>query len=829
MKFSNRRMLAAIVAIGITGVFLQARTAPVSKSGVECAVDSIAGYSIPVAPSPSPTPAPVVRTAEEWNGITVGEPKVYDDALLQQMLQDAEARLATLQLVDQTEIAKKLGAVTGASQQISSFGLNLQGVPVPGVTTTSKGATGGTSQSTTSGTTNSSTLSTTQSTTSGTTNSSTFQATSGSPSQDVVTTTSQVSPPAATAPAPSTTLPSAFSVSSSDILNEQMQLTAEVNSLRLLLSGSLSDHFITNPDPRSPMTKLRTTLGFPITVSPNRRYKNAVAIVEVQVAKTTESLSDEPPAITALLPREKTYNVAAITDKSVSIGGGVATQILGFSGSWLFGRKTYYLVQDQDTVALTFNPLFEPQSRQKVGFLWQFRPVLGREYVKAGLKQTFVQLAFAVPPDAGAGQIGRVRVQTYWRKYDKKTGVTGEIIPGSLNVNVLNFDIPKFSLVRTPLSFNAPQNLEDLGGGQMLVKLFGRLLPGTNVRIGNTILAEGPQFKQRYLRIEFIAPISDLAVKRVFLTAHDGDEMPLLFDAKYDNTLCSPSRPLKIMIAGGRQHVQITTVDDSNSRVSLDINDAAFLQDGPPPIVMVIGQRVFGYSDAPLKKSGTTLSVVVPTALLIANPKVTVQTLFPGRGCIDSAEIKDFNTQGQTERLIPLEQGKDSVKFLLYGTRLTTARILSPEHVDLHYVDSTLKNDDTLRLIELTNDQLKTNKQLLIMRTDEKPFRVDIPALDAKKPDQPKASERVTVDADEAIIEGEGLKDVVKITFKKKEFKASDMDVAANGKSLRLSGLKAAGVTATAASQPVVLEFKSGAKVTVTIEVVNTKVETVAK
>jgi hypothetical protein len=37
------------------------------------------------------------------------------------------------------------------------------------------------------------------------------------------------------------------------------------------------------------------------------------------------------------------------------------------------------------------------------------------------------------------------------------------------------------------------------------------------------------------------------------------------------------------------------------------------------------------------------------------------------------------------------------------------------------------------------------------------------------------------------------------------------------------------GVTTTAASQAIVLEFKSGAKVSVTLEVVDSKVETVTK
>ncbi len=60
--------------------------------------------------------------------------------------------------------------------------------------------------------------------------------------------------------------------------------------------------------------------------------------------------------ITTLLPREKTYNVASISENNISLGGGIATQVLGVSGSWFRGHKTYYVVQDQDTVAKTFVP-----------------------------------------------------------------------------------------------------------------------------------------------------------------------------------------------------------------------------------------------------------------------------------------------------------------------------------------------------------------------------------------------------------------------------------------------------------------------------------------
>ena len=56
------------------------------------------------------------------NGIYVDLPKVYDDSLLQQMLASAQSHLSSLQGFDQSGLSKAIGAVTGANQQIASFG-----------------------------------------------------------------------------------------------------------------------------------------------------------------------------------------------------------------------------------------------------------------------------------------------------------------------------------------------------------------------------------------------------------------------------------------------------------------------------------------------------------------------------------------------------------------------------------------------------------------------------------------------------------------------------------------------------------------------------------
>lgn len=773
------------------------------------------------------------------NGITVTEPRVFDDAQLQRRLQELEARLAALQVIEQKAITDRFGTVAGASLNTSGFALNVQGAPVPGVSTTTKLPTEQTTTTTAAGATSSG-----------------VQTVTTLGTEDVTTTRPQFNPPGATAPSPTVTLPSSFSVSASDILNEMTQVSAEIDGLRLLLASDLSSHFVkSTTGPGGALTKFKTTLGFDISVKPNavdeEKFKDAVAIVEVEVENVCQTLSDEPPAITALLPREKTYNVAEISDRSTSIGGGVATQILGVSGSWLRGHKTHYLVRDQDTVALTFTPERQPddtcpgyrrtaRAKKRVGFMWQFRPVLGRRYVRIANKTTFVQLAFAVPANAVSGQIGTIKITSYWRRYDRKRGVTKEVVPWSVTEHYHSFDIPRFTLASNLGAFNFRDSIEDLGGGQMLVKLEGRYLPGTTVRIGPTILSEGDRLKHTYTGIRFVATLADLVTKRVFLVAHDGTEVPLIFE----EPACTASAPL---LFTGRPFV--TAVDETNSRVIVSVNHPEWARVKPedwifdptsppvlPPILFVIGPRVFGFPDAPLNRENNYIWFVAPTALLAANPNVTVQTLFPTKNCVSTEQILAFvKPPSQTEKLVLLEQGDKTVKFLLFGTRLTGLMVLSPVHSFGKIVTLTPVGNppdaDRLQLLEIDASHLKTNKTLLVQRpSDDMPFQIAIPSLEApKKPDPPKAMERVIVGANEAVIVGEGLKDVTKVFFRKDPFDAADVEIAEDGKSLRLKRLTRFGVTSTATTQTIVLEFKSGAKATVNLEVVNSKIETVPR
>src|SRR6266404_6647929 len=152
------------------------------------------------------------------NGIFVDNPKVYDDSSLQLMLNAARARLATIQAIDQTGLLSRIGAISGASLNQSALGVSVTGPPIPQSVVTNNAPTGSTTTNTASG---------------GST-----QTVTNLPVQGTVTTNPQQS---ASVPAPlanaGLSLPTA-SISASDALNEEMQLTYEIANLRLLLEGS---------------------------------------------------------------------------------------------------------------------------------------------------------------------------------------------------------------------------------------------------------------------------------------------------------------------------------------------------------------------------------------------------------------------------------------------------------------------------------------------------------------------------------------------------------------------------------------------------------------
>ncbi len=876
MKLKTLTFTIPLVAVGLVAaaaspMFYPRETAEVSHALLR---------EVP-PPAPQGTPRKVLTEKEkaiedrdqDQPGIMVDEPEIYDDVVLQQMLLDAEIKLASLQMFDEGSIKSRFGTVSGSTQDTSSFGLNIQGPSLPGIVNTQKGATGSVVQTDKSGVNTSGDPSSETSTVSN----------SGLPSTDTVTTRAAAAPPSVTAPAPSTTLPTNGSVASSKILAEQVQLTAQIQSLRLLLRGSLSGHFM-KPGPLGTLRgpKLKTTIGIPITVNPDKRYKNAVAIVEVEVEKgldisgaefdcdakggaklrckirsevtvdctrkapgadnsfvcltadstplacrletagkyrCSEGNGGEKPLVTVLIPQEKTYNVAAISDKSTSIGGGIATQLIGVSGSFLRGRKTFYMAQDQDTVAMSFGP----EDKKRIGFLWQFRPVLGRQYVQSERKTVFVQLAFPTTFDAGVGEIGTLHVRSYWREYDSKKGVLGKIIPGSLSKDQTVWDIPNYKMKDSgPVEFNHT-NLVNLGDGQMMVNLPGRFLPGTYVRIGNVV----PPITNEYFQLRFVASIADIVTKGVVLVAPDGTEdKPLAIRHMMDTVTERPNPPIDT--AAGK--VKVETVDENSTRVTLELTNKNYLDDSPGLIFLVAGtvfNATYSQTEKDSAAAAINLSAVIPHALLIEEPKITVTSIFAPAKWATKVDVPGFDDFSKTERLVVLEQvslnDKPHIKFLLYGNRLVNINVLSGASI----TSLVASEDATIRVVTMPLSLVQANRFLVLQRGSERPFAVTIPPVDIKeKLPEPKPTKLLLVNENEAIIDGIKAAEIAKILW-------NDGEVAFgltkdDGK-VRLINLRGTRLTELAETKTLTFVLRSGSRVSLKLEVVSGRVETISK
>jgi hypothetical protein len=443
--------------------------------------------------------AELAKQEQGTNGIQVGSPKFYDDASLKLMLDQTRARLGAVNGINEAALTGHFGAVTGSTFDQSQFGIQVLGPTAPTVATTNNGATNQTT--------------TNNGLPSGQTSLPATTVVTTNPSQSVVSTTAPTAAALPTLPSgTSYTMPSSMAGSALDVLNEEMQLTYEITNLQLLLEGALSDRFVKNQN----FIKPRTTIGFPISITPPPGYHNAVAVVEIEVRTPNESLSDEPPIITTILPREKTYNVAALTDNSTSIGAGAVIHAVSVSGSWFKTHKTYYVVQDQDTIAVE-RPVDQPATGPKLTrFAWEFRPVLGEKYVRSGLKQTFVQLT--LPVAASHPCYGSLSIHTYWRSFDQKTGLAGGVIEGSGLVNKKVFSIPNYN--QPPRIVNV--EYQDQGDGNVLVRVKGNFLAGTYVQIGATRLDASKGLLMEDSGLSFVVPASALARWGAYVVSRSG-------------------------------------------------------------------------------------------------------------------------------------------------------------------------------------------------------------------------------------------------------------------------------------------------------------------
>ena len=493
--------------------------------------------------------------------------------------------------------------------------------------------------------------------------------------QNTVTSTSNgqggtIAPvPVSTAPASPTNL----GYSASDMLAEQVQLNSQITTLRLLLQGALSDQYLVKGS-RAVGTRQQTTVGFAISLNPPHRFRHAVAEVRVWIDSRR---GVDPVSVMNLLPADKTYNVARITSHQNAFGAGAVVEAVNIGAATGRSKDRLYLVKDIDTVALQYRREKPtdggadrlPRSVQEhirdavrqaiiwqsiqdecaddpvpasnaIVFGWQFRPVLGADYVQAGQRLVFAQLA--LPIGLGDQFAPLVHIQTRWREYDPKRRVVGAVYSGSCSIT----EDPNPITVVSPLRVHRAR-WEDMGGGVLKLSASGDFFSSSFAVLSGPNTTAPVMFDGRNIQV-FGNAGSLLLSGDLQLVAEDGRITRMGMGTIFGPRACGIAKAT--MTALPRP--------DGNSVVeaTIDIGDKFLLEsDGAPRPLFLIGTQVFGLHETPFLdppgrdrrcaldpgtgKNRCTYRFIAPTDVLRAAGAYTVKDL----------SWKDFQWNGTIE------------------------------------------------------------------------------------------------------------------------------------------------------------------------------------
>jgi hypothetical protein len=729
---------------------------------------------------------------QEDNGIFVDTPNVFSDKSLQTLLNGLANRLSQVSGIDQSSLIAHLGTTQGASLAQTQFSLQATTLPIPGVTAVTNNATPSIVQ-TTGNTANNSTPSTVQvsgqnsstgptgttSTSNSSTTTTTVSNTSGASTQTVTTTPSNttqttstqptVSPTPAPLPSsPAVALPTSYSVSSGDLLNQQMQLSYQIINLQLLLQGPVDEDYT-----KSGLGKRHVTLGFPISIATPEGHEGEVAEVDVAVCNVRDSVDQSSPSLRTIIPREKTYNVASIVSNTAQLGvGAVIANVINVGASFLSGHQSYYLVGDQDTVALRRDasvtavkcPGKNPAG--PVTFAWQFRPVLDEKSVQAGLRQVFAQISIDPPSTTERGVLS-VTTQTCWRNYHKKDGIVGKV--KSCSPPIIKSDIQTF--YDTVAVSGVTQT--DNGDGTVTAKVMGAFPTGTRVGLGDAFLNDSSVgFDNTGTFIRFSTANQILATRGARLMSPDGLESDIVgpsflsssqrTDGSFDVTVhgyfsnvtganikgvghvvldrngygvtlhlpASEALDLEDNLVftrsdgatcelpnGPSQKATATTKTYSDTLVEVTVPIWQCLEvhpdGGPYPLVAIVGGKAFGLSDAPFKSlTLKELTFLAPASVVQGQRRLMLKRLF-----LDSSYEAAYSLQPSSGlsvgNIVILDVSPKTTTFAITGSQLTKQALKFPKQATTELVGPALLE------VTLTQDQLATVKDVVLGSGDQ--------------------------------------------------------------------------------------------------------------
>jgi hypothetical protein len=743
------------------------------------------------------------------NGISVGPAKVFDSRSLVIMLEQLEKQLQSINVVEgqKDKLLAALMNFQGARITDVARALSVTGPALPGVTTKE---------------------------TAGEDNA--LQASERN------TTRAAAAPTAPALP----TIPSALSMSPSfgaqaeDLLSDQVSLSYQIMNVRMLLERALSDRL--NGD----NARVQVVLGFQIALNPPSEAKDKAAFVELTIKSASS-----PVSVVSVMPYEKTYNAYAIDRRSNAFGGAAIAKVINLGYSEQRRSESFYVYKDADTLALGDSTPGAESTEASFG--WQFRPVLGRRSVTAGIRQMFAVVALADTDSKDALHALEVSARTSWRKYDAKKSTTSgredaaETLPlGSVNALTTEAIGSRLRPVVDDVQWRATDDKT------AVVRIAGRnFFTGTQVILGSKVYdspSSGLIFKSDQL-LELRTTLGELALgdgavsgrygKPVAL--HPENPQALPGSGIYINDVRHEDEP-------GRESLDVHVVLQSRDRSALkpppeqpliavggEIATSVYAQEvkcSPLPIAPVRAPgddlalrralTVVGDPRAPRKDAEPEVECwrftgSIPAAKLHSSSVVSVR--YPFRGdrwqatfpIYEAFAISAITNLGTVER----KKGSAVTRLAITGRGFTDAWSVILDH---EYKKPELQIQSTLIQLEVEADILKNFKSLIVKPGAASPIVQKLP--DGKPaPLKPSiaAGQQKSVKKETSVAVTFAGKDLKGVKAAKFDGKALTMEVSDDGKEITVYLTRE--VTAKAGTATILLDTEDALiPVTVTIE-----------
>ena len=504
------------------------------------------------------------------------------------------------------------------------------------------------------------------------------------------------------------------------MLAERTQLNYQLTNLRSLSDRALSDRVLLLPSRggSQALPRAQALVGFQVSLDPKDAYVNAVAEVEITI--TSKAGIRQPPALVALLPREKTFNAA------------------------MFSKEAAGAVQDTDTISMErLSPTREQvrgcatgyhEGERDITLAWQFKPVFGKDRVDPGARQVYALLA--LPTSASEEYLADVHVHTHWRTLKR---------PKHKNASDLIEDSMRDELWPDAIRYNPAEmeaslkpKINDLrfvpaGPGQVLVMADGdNFLADTSVMFGN-VTQTGPSLSiQREKHLQFTAPAQSLTDNDLFLTGRFAVPVPLVdAHATQQQWTSDPAWGLKIEYA--RAHPK----DSLQCEIRIKLKSRQRKKPLPEMIVnrtlVSAAGRVFpvtGVETEPTDSDALLIRFDAPTADVRASRQVTVARLFGGELYRDSAElVLEDDITATTVSLLAATQ--DDVMLAVSGSGFSSLAVV--QIAGTAYTRWTkpalLVDGSTMLTLKVRRQALEGVKQLTVGQGFAQPLILPIPDL----------------------------------------------------------------------------------------------------